>query len=108
VADDNDFTERLRQARAKRGMDAAPSPKGQLPSGAGWGVGFRAGVEIVSALVVGIVLGGFLDRWLGTWPWLFLVGFVLGSAAGILNVYRLFDPKRRPPLQRPGRDTGLD
>jgi ATP synthase protein I len=55
----------------------------------------RAGVEVVSALVVGIVIGFLLDRWLGTWPWLFLVFFVLGSAAGILNVYRLFSPRPR-------------
>jgi ATP synthase protein I len=37
-----------------------------------------------------------LDRWLGTWPWLFLVFFVLGSVAGVLNVYRLFSPRPRP------------
>jgi ATP synthase protein I len=37
-----------------------------------------------------------LDRWLGTWPWLFLVFFVLGSAAGVLNVYRLLNPRPRP------------
>ena len=36
-----------------------------------------------------------LDRWLGTWPWLFLLMFVMGSAAGILNVYRLFNPRTR-------------
>jgi F0F1-type ATP synthase assembly protein I len=29
-----------------------------------------------------------LDSWLGTSPWLFLLGFFLGLAAGILNVYR--------------------
>jgi ATP synthase protein I len=38
-------------------------------------------------------LGFALDRWLGTWPWLFLVFFVLGAAAGVLNVYRLFNPR---------------
>lgn len=56
-------------------------------------MGFRAGVEVVAALVVGAGLGWFLDRWLGTFPWLFLLFFVLGSAAGILNVYRLFSPR---------------
>jgi ATP synthase protein I len=79
-------------------MDPKPGSTGSGPEGAPWGVGFRAGVEVVSALVVGVGLGFLLDRWLGTWPWLFLVCFVLGSVAGVLNVYRLFDPKRRPPL----------
>jgi ATP synthase protein I len=86
------FDKRLRDARAKHGLDKGEGDA-KLPSGA-WGVGFRAGVEVFSALVVGVVLGLLLDRWLGTWPWLFLLMFVMGSAAGILNVYRLFNPRR--------------
>jgi ATP synthase protein I len=31
--------------------------------------------------------------WLGTWPWLFLLFFVFGSVAGVLNVFRLFTPR---------------
>jgi ATP synthase protein I len=74
-------------------MDPEPGAKGSLPGGGTWGVGFRAGVEVVSALVVGVAVGWFLDRWLGTWPWLFLLFFVFGSVAGVLNVYRLFKPR---------------
>lgn len=101
----NGFDERLRQARAREGLDKAPKGRGDLPQGP-WGIGLRAGVEVVSALGVGIGIGFVLDRWLGTWPWLFLVFFVMGSVAGVLNVYRLFGPppagsKGRP---RPGRD----
>jgi ATP synthase protein I len=48
---------------------------------------------VVSALVVGAALGFGLDRWLGTFPWLFLVFFVVGGAAGVLNIYRLFSPR---------------
>lgn len=90
------FEERLRQARARQGMDPPPAGKGDMPKGATWGVGFRAGVEVVSALIVGVGAGLLLDRWLGTTPWLFLLCFVLGSVAGVLNVYRLFNPRRRP------------
>ena len=90
----DDFEERLRQARAREGLDRAPKQHGNLPQSP-WGFGFRAGVEVVSALVVGVAIGYFLDRWLGTWPWLFLVFFVMGSAAGVLNVYRLFNPRQR-------------
>ncbi|MDB5411801.1 MAG: hypothetical protein JWR10_136 [Rubritepida sp.] len=82
---------RLKAARDRQGLDKVPDAKGALPST--WGVGLRAGVEVVSALVVGVGLGLVLDRWLGTWPWLFLVFFVLGAAAGVLNVYRLFTPR---------------
>jgi ATP synthase protein I len=95
LGDERDgFDRRLREARARQGLDKpADRSDGGLPSGP-WGIGFRAGVEVVSALVVGVVIGLLLDRWLGTKPWLFLLFFVAGSAAGILNVYRLFDPRR--------------
>lgn len=88
------FEERLRQARAREGLDKPREQRGAPPQSP-WGFGLRAGVEVVSALVVGVGLGFWLDRWLGTWPWLFLVFFVLGSAAGVLNVYRLFNPRKR-------------
>lgn len=88
------FEERLRKARARQGeKDSPPGGAGSLPPGP-WGIGFRAGVEVVSALIAGVLIGYFLDRWLGTRPWLFLLFFVLGGAAGVLNVYRLFNPRR--------------
>jgi ATP synthase protein I len=56
------------------------------------GIGLRAGVELVSALVVALAIGWALDRWLHTMP-LFLIIFVLlGGAAGIVNVWRLIGP----------------
>jgi ATP synthase protein I len=46
----------------------------------------------VSELVIGLVIGGgigwYLDRWLGTTPIMLLIFFVLGIAAGVLNVMR--------------------
>ncbi len=55
-------------------------------SGLGWGL--RIGVEMVSALVVGVGIGLGLDWWLDTKPWFLVVFFLLGSAAAMLNVYR--------------------
>ena len=86
------FEKRLNEARARQGLDRAAGSSAGLPGGS-YGVGFRAGVEVFSALLVGVVAGLLLDRWLGTWPWLFLVMFVMGSAAGLLNVFRLFKPR---------------
>ena len=93
-----DLHERLKQARVREGLESGPDGQKGLPTGP-WGIGLRAGVEVVSALAVGIGIGALLDRWLGTWPWLFLVFFVLGSVAGVLNVYRLFNPRRRSRLK---------
>jgi ATP synthase protein I len=49
----------------------------------------RVGLELVAATVIGAGLGYALDRWLGTRPWLLVVGVVLGAAAGVFAVYRL-------------------
>jgi ATP synthase protein I len=46
------------------------------------------GVAFVLAIVFGALAGYLLDRWLGTSPWLFLLFFFFGLAAGILNVFR--------------------
>ena len=46
------------------------------------------GFSFVLAIVIGVAAGYYLDRWLGTSPWLFFLFFILGLAAGILNVYR--------------------
>jgi ATP synthase protein I len=46
------------------------------------------GISFVLAIVMGFACGYYLDRWLGTGPWLLLVFTLFGLAAGILNVYR--------------------
>ena len=47
------------------------------------------GLSFVFALVIGFGAGYWLDRTLGTQPWLSFMGFSLGLAAGVLNVYRV-------------------
>jgi ATP synthase protein I len=46
-------------------------------------------MSFVFALVIGFGAGYWLDGALGTRPWLAFVGFFLGLAAGVLNVYRV-------------------
>jgi hypothetical protein len=47
------------------------------------------GMSFVFALVIGFGAGYWLDGVIGTRPWLSFVGFFLGLAAGVLNVYRV-------------------
>jgi len=47
------------------------------------------GMSFVLALVLGFGGGLLLDNWLGSKPWLMFIGFFLGLAAGVLNVYRV-------------------
>ena len=84
-----DLDARLRQAHEKRPDKDGSTGPGPSRGAIGTGLGFalRLGIELVAALVVGVGIGHLLDRWLGTGPWLMVVFFFLGSAAGFLNVY---------------------
>ena len=75
---------RLRRAREQAGRENQTGPA-SMP---GLALAFRTGIELVSALVVGVGIGFLLDKWLDTTPWFLVVFFFLGAAAGILNVYR--------------------
>src|SRR5262249_61177666 len=46
------------------------------------------GFALVIATVIGLVGGYWLDRWLGTAPWLMLIGLGFGIAAGFVNLFR--------------------
>ena len=81
--------QRLRQARGKEPEPKTGGGTGNLPPGNALGLALRVGVELVSALAIGLAIGWLLDAWLGTRPWLMLVFILLGGAAGILNVYRM-------------------
>lgn len=81
--------QRLRQARGKEPEPETGGGTGNLPPGNALGLALRVGVELVSALAIGLAIGWLLDAWLGTRPWLMLVFILLGGAAGILNVYRM-------------------
>ncbi|HYZ62545.1 MAG TPA: AtpZ/AtpI family protein [Acetobacteraceae bacterium] len=87
------FEERLRAARARQAADA-PSPAPATSGTASpMGIGVRVGVELVSALAVGVAIGWALDWWLGTKPWLLGLFVLLGGAAGVANVWRLMLPR---------------
>jgi ATP synthase protein I len=58
------------------------------------GVLSGVGLTLVISTVLGLWGGYVLDGWLGTRPWLTLVGLLFGIAAGFLNLFRavgLFD-----------------
>jgi ATP synthase protein I len=46
------------------------------------------GMMMVLATVIGLVAGYYADRWLGTEPWLLLVGLIFGIAAGFVSLFR--------------------
>jgi len=80
-----DFKTRLKIAKSKIKKQA------QLDSekrGSFMGSAFKLGIELVSAVAVGTIIGFILDSWFDTKPWLIIIFFFLGTAAGISNVIR--------------------
>lgn len=93
MGDDNtppsldDLEERLDAARRRR-TGGRSTGRDDAPAESGVSLAFRIGVEMVSALAIGVGIGLLLDWWLETRPWFLVVFLVLGAAAGVLNVYR--------------------
>ena len=79
---------RLRKARIEADNIAGRSRR-KADTRSGLAFAMRIGVEMVATLIVGGGIGLLLDRWLGTTPWLMLVFFILGAAAGLVNIYRV-------------------
>ena len=80
-----DFKTRLEIAKTKiRKQLQSDSEK----RGAFMGNAFKLGTELVAAVAIGTIIGFILDSWFDTKPWLIIIFFFLGAAAGILNVIR--------------------
>lgn len=76
-------------------------PETSRTSGAGRGEAMsralRVSAELIGGIVVGGAIGWFLDSWLGLdKPWFFVLFFLLGAAAGILNVIRMAMREKTP------------
>lgn len=54
-----------------------------------FGIYGAVGFQLASAVVGGLLLGGWLDKKYGTTPWLTVIGLVLGSAGGFYNFFRI-------------------
>ncbi len=85
MSNSNDFKTRLKIAKSKiKGNNASEDEK----KGTFMGKAFKLGTDLVAAVLVGTIIGFILDNWFGTKPWLIIIFFFLGSAAGMLNVIR--------------------
>ena len=94
---DPSFEARLKAAREKQGLDAQtkqPLDDNGPLQGSALGIGLRVGLELVSALVVAVAIGYALDRLFHTTPILTAVFVPLGGAAGVVNLWRVFAPRK--------------
>ena len=80
-----DFKTRLKIAKSKIKKDISDDKEKR---GSFMGNAFKLGTELVAAVIVGTIIGFILDSWFDTKPWLIIIFFFLGAAAGMLNVIR--------------------
>ena len=79
------FKTRLEIAKNKLSRKSLYKNK-QPPSSIG--TAFKMSTELVSAVVVGTIIGFILDKTFGTKPWLILIFFFVGAVAGFVNVFK--------------------
>lgn len=69
----------LKQPVSEEGRSAMSSQVGQA---------MKLSSEFIAAIIVGALLGWFIDRVAGTSPWGLIILLLLGFCAGVLNVLR--------------------
>jgi ATP synthase protein I len=80
-----DFKTRLKIAKSKIEKEVQSDSEKR---GSFMGSAFKLGTELVASVAVGTIIGFILDTWFDTKPWLIIIFFFLGAAAGMLNVIR--------------------
>ena len=88
----DDFKTRLKIAKSKIKTQLQ---KDNEKKGSFMGNAFKLGTELVASVAVGTIIGFILDNWFGTKPWLIIIFFFLGAAAGMLNVIRTANKMQR-------------
>jgi len=53
------------------------------------------GICMVASILIGMIMGYYLDRWLGTEPWLLLVFLGFGIVSGFRNIFILTERELR-------------
>ena len=81
-----DFKTRLKIAKSKL---KKPLENSNEKRGSFLGNAFKLGTELFAAVAVGTIIGFILDSWFDTKPWLLVIFFFLGAAAGMLNIIRV-------------------
>ena len=78
----NSLTKKIQEAKEKidEPVVEGPKPLGKI---------MKVVVEIVAAMAVGLGIGILIDNYFDTRPFFIIVFFLLGSAAGIMNVFRV-------------------
>ena len=81
----SELSTRLKIAKKKANKNSFTNNKKNTSS---LGTALKLSTEMVAAVLVGSIIGFILDNWFDSKPWLTVILFFAGAAAGILNVIR--------------------
>ena len=81
----DDLKTRLKIAKAKIDKKTLNNDNNKPAS---LGMALKLSTEMVAAVLVGTIIGYILDSWFDSKPWLIIIFFFVGAAAGITNVIR--------------------
>lgn len=80
-----------------------PEPEKPRQSTATSGLQYAGiGIQLAGSILLFLFLGQWLDRRLGTEPWLLLIGVLVGAAAGFFSMYRqlVIGPREREKREK--------
>ena len=63
---------------------------------------------MVAASFIGLFIGVYLDKWLGTSPWMTLIWLGFGIASGFRNIFILTRRALREEEEEDQKDNGPD
>ena len=89
--------------RLDKSLAANSGAKGpDRAEGSAAGLAMRAITELLVGIVVAMIGGYYLDKYLGTAPWLMIGLLPVGMAAGVVNVLRLSNSKQAKEVMGEG------
>ena len=88
----DDLKTRLKIAKAKIDKNPLNNDNNQPAS---LGMALKLSTEMIAAVLVGTIIGFILDSWFDSKPWLIIIFFFVGVAAGITNVVRTAKLKQK-------------
>lgn len=62
--------------------------------------GWMEGASFVSSILAGMLLGYLADLWLGTEPWLVVVGILAGTYSGFMRLWKYSVKMEEDPRER--------
>ena len=82
----NNFKTRLKIAKEK--LKNSSKNLDNAGNSSSMGSAFKLSTDLVAHVAVGTIIGFILDNWFDTKPWLIIIFFFLGAAAGLMNVIK--------------------